>query len=349
MEKKNIAVLAYFEKNLGDDLFIKMLLERYPNVNWYLIGAHESYKGMFPNMNIQTISKRYFLLNFYKFDALINIGGSIFIQTPRWYGYFIKRLALTLPLKVLKRKVFVLGANFGPYNSNLFEKSYNYYFKILDDVCFRDSKSYNLYRNINRVRVAPDIIYGLNTDKYNVPTEPNSMGVSVMSLINRQNLRKYNKDYLNNLSESISDLIKRGFNIKLFSFCKEEGDERAIKDILTLISPSEREYIEVINYNGNIDEFLYQYSKVESFITLRFHSLILSQLFNQNIYPITYSDKTINVLEDCSIQDYLHIKNITKINSERILNYSNKHNLNIKYKSKSSNQHFSLVDNFLPR
>ena len=61
------------------------------------------------------------------------------------------------------------------------------------------------------------------------------------------------------------------------------------------------ENFEVVNYEGNIDEFLEKFESMENIIGTRFHSVILSQVFNQGLYPFIYSDKTLNVLRDIGL------------------------------------------------
>ena len=46
---KNILVNAYLEKNLGDDLFLKILFDRYPNVKWFIDTTDYTYKEVFKN------------------------------------------------------------------------------------------------------------------------------------------------------------------------------------------------------------------------------------------------------------------------------------------------------------
>ena len=97
-----ILVNAYFSKNLGDDLFLKILFERYPKVNWYLLTDNTDYNDIFDkhnnvrilkglSLNILGIRKvdifhkiNDLLLKYYKYDGLVTIGGSIFMEGPGW-------------------------------------------------------------------------------------------------------------------------------------------------------------------------------------------------------------------------------------------------------------------------
>ena len=81
----------------------------------------------------------------------------------------------------------------------------------------------------------------------------------------------------------------------LYSFCKYEGDENAIDKLLEDIND---ENIFDIRYNGNIDEFLDIYSKMEYMICARFHAMVLSSTTNTKMYVLSYSKKIDNVVED---------------------------------------------------
>ena len=50
-----VFLLAYARKNLGDDLFIKMLLDRYPNVDFYIKASTEEHFIWF-NMKYQNLT-----------------------------------------------------------------------------------------------------------------------------------------------------------------------------------------------------------------------------------------------------------------------------------------------------
>ena len=100
-------------------------------------------------------------------------------------------------------------------------------------------------------------------------------------------------------------LIKIAFNKRiifqitfLISFCASEGDEAAIDKILELLSMEERGEVNLMFYKGDVDNFLLEYLSLESVFTTRFHAMILSILGGQNIYPLIYSDKMENVLND---------------------------------------------------
>lgn len=90
--------------------------------------------------------------------------------------------------------------------------------------------------------------------------------------------------------------------ITLFSFCKSEGDEDAAKAIIKEL-PQDVD-VNCVNYDGNLKGFLRKYREMETVVTLRFHSLVLSLVMGQKICPLIYSNKISNLLSDIKYEDF---------------------------------------------
>src|SRR5690554_2102032 len=100
---KRVMVYAYTHFNLGDDLFIKILCERYPQTTFVLY-APKQYKYSFKEINnLRVFSNDLLMLQGFNYvcrllnidnsfqrllaktcDAAILIGGSLFIQNDNW-------------------------------------------------------------------------------------------------------------------------------------------------------------------------------------------------------------------------------------------------------------------------
>src|SRR4051812_38909688 len=100
---KKIMISAYTNFNLGDDLFIKVLCERYPNTRFVLLAPRKYKRSFKESKNLNVYSTDSFLIrgidyllrkikvyNFYRkllsfrCDAIVQIGGSLFIQSNNW-------------------------------------------------------------------------------------------------------------------------------------------------------------------------------------------------------------------------------------------------------------------------
>ena len=131
------------------------------------------------------------------------------------------------------------------------------------------------------------------------------------------------------------------------------SDPKVAEAVISAIT----ENFEVVNYEGNIDEFLEKFESMENIIGTRFHSVILSQVFNQGLYPFIYSDKTLNVLRDIGLgQEYYHIRNCEessgkndkdKFDSRYILDIISSNKINNKELFIESEKQFQELDKYV--
>jgi len=360
---KKILLDAYYAENLGDDLFIKIIVERYPNVKWYIVTFRNEYKHNFVSRyknvkviklpriisilktRINLINRIYMsILMSIRLDGIVKIGGSIFMQYSGWKNRYNDRFKLWFFLKKRKKKVFIIGSNFGPFEEQEFLSSYERLFTKIDDICFRDEYSYNLFKSLPNVRLAPDVVFALQENQ--AMFKRKTIGISVISLDYRPNLKKYNEMYLNKMIEMVNELGQMGYEITLFSFCKREGDEDVIKSILNKCD--NRENVDHHFYNGDVSTSLAIFSSMEYIVSCRFHSLILAYIMNKPVFPIIYSDKTSNVIKDLGIEQKMyHVKEIDEISLEDVFEIISNPVIISSSIRESAEKQFSALDEFL--
>lgn len=368
----NILLKLYTRLNLGDDLFLKIICERYPNTNFRLLAdqryidnnhwnnliVYNSYfndslinkikrkikRKIFPKQFESELQKFYLKQNkeaLINLDGFISIGGSIFMQTnintlldtELAYYHLINNLLNDKPK-------FFIGCNFGPYKTPNYVESYKSIFEQYTDICFREEFSYNLFKEIGQVRLAPDVIFGMEVPA--VEKLADTVGFSIVPPKGGIDRRTYIAKYV----ELITVYQQKGYKVYLISFCKDEGDEEIINAIISKLD-GELDYTTLF-YNGNIKKFLDVYAQIEYMFCGRFHAMILSMLYNQKIYPIAYSDKMKNVLDDIDYKgDVMETKTFKDKNVEDVLLQINKNEYNIsKIKIEALSQ-FSELDKFL--
>lgn len=358
---KRILVCAYFAKNMGDDLFLKVLIDRYPNVRWDLLTANRHYLKIFKNYKQVRIIYTYrdiklgkqshnlfFLINnlfkYKKYDAMINIGGSIFMQNPAWKIRLEERKYILNQIKAEKN--FIIGANFGPFKDDQFIKAYQELLPHYDDVCFRDEYSYNLFKDLKNVRLAPDVVFNYEYPKCKQSAK--IIGFSTINLQERVGLQAFSNSYHHKVIELIKQYIARGYHIRLFSFCENEGDLRGIKQMMKQIHPLNHKQIKVINYTGDIDSFINAFQSCEQIIGSRLHALILAMLFNKSFYPLYYSDKTKHILEDFKINHIgTPIKEIDQLKIEETIKIAETNRLVDRQRLLRANDQFQKIDEFI--
>lgn len=359
---KKIDLWVYTALNLGDDLFIKVLCDRYPNQKFkmkcdkkYSL-PFESIKnleisnlGLVNKIAIRIINKfpfLYKLITKRKSNKIkINIGGSIFMQQNNW-----KNIAKLREYETYKYdKVLYLGCNFGPFYDSEFLDTYKNVLSKTADICFRDKKSFDYFSNNINTRFASDMIFSLNNSE--VEDHPSIYDeyifVSVINLENRASLKEYTKTYENKIVEVANNLIDNGKKVVLASFCKKEGDEEAINRIYEQIS--NKNYVNKEFYNGDISKFLNLIKNSSGVITTRFHSLILAWKYNIKVFPISYSNKIDNIISDSSFEgEYVKIENINEVSSDIIINQVlNGENYYPTNEIESSFGHFDILDKII--
>lgn len=343
-----IYLKAYTEKNLGDDIFIKIMTERYRNHEFFLVSG-KNYLN-FDNLNI----KRHRIMNkimklvsndrvsyekiyIKKFDITVLLGGSMFIQNDK----YIKKSILEN-----SKKYYIIGSNFGPYNTSEYHKYYENIFRGAIDICFREKHSYNLFKDLPNVRYASDIVFSMDISDIKI-TNNKKVVISVIECERKASIVDKEK-YENKMVEMSKYFIEKGYEVTLMSYCKSEKDEEAIESILTKCDSKLKERISVYYYTGNIEEALNVMGDCQIVVGARFHANIIGLLLGKTIIPIAYSDKTINVLNDMNFKGrVLKVQDIDRfdVNSltEDDLNY--KHD--ISFQIKDAQKQFERLDELL--
>lgn len=356
---KKILVNAYLNLNFGDDLFLKILFDRYSNVKWILpYSGTEKYNYVlkkYENVKIKQgltfkIKKKLMGLEknskLNRYDAGVFIGGSIFMEIPRWRYQITQKKAVVNSFYKEDKPYFILGANFGPYNSDNFLEEHKELFKECKDICFRDSYSKMIFSDYDNVRLAPDIVFQLKPK--NVKKIENSVGMSLINLSDREDLKEYTEIYNKKIGELIEQCVKTDKKVYLFSFCKNEGDVDAINNILNTIDKELINNVEIVNYDGDIEKFLEKFESMENIIGTRFHACILSQVFNQGLYPILYSNKTYNVLKDIRLdKEYTFIKDLENLDVKHVMEVISNNKIKDKSIFKESERQFEELDKYV--
>ncbi len=348
---KKIFVMAYLRNNLGDDLFVLELINRYPNVKFYIDVVDMKFAEPFKNnSNVELYineKENFQKIDVDKYDGFVYIGGSIFMEGGKVYNLDEECFEFVKKCKEKEKPFFYISSNYGPYNTKDYLELSKKNFENVTDICFRDKYSHELFKDIDTVRYAPDLLFSFETGK--ILKEKDTVGISVIDLEIRDDLKSKEEDYIGFLVNNIKKYLDINKKVYLFSFCKEEGDELAIEKILENL----KEYknynnIYVVKYVGNTKEFLEQYKKMEYMICQRFHSIILSYVFRQKYYIISYSKKICNVIKELNLcNEYIKLKDISYnvlINLEKFNSVNEK---KLEYIKEDAKKQFEKLDEFL--
>ena len=314
--QKKVFLYAYDKVNLGDDLFVHTIVNRYPHVQFYLWTNRENIQTFSSLKNLKILDQdnklscflhtvrdsffaRYRTWLETRCDASVYIGGSIFMEYPNW-PQFVEWWKYKAGL----HPFFVLGANFGPYHTKEYPVQLAEAFPMLADVCFRDHYSVAQFPNCPTVRYAPDILFSTPLPKKN-PVEK-QIFISVINCSGRDqshSLSNFHEKYIRDMAALLTCYLKDGYSLILSSFCQAEGDDQAIQSILETAGAVNHPAVSCLNYDGtNLEHILSSIVSSEYIIASRFHATILALSAGRPVLPIIYSDKTLHVLEDLNFR-----------------------------------------------
>lgn len=355
-----ILTAGYWNNNLGDDLFLKILSERYPNHDFYIIAGYKAYDTFASIRNIHQIQVPLFikLLNHFhkqlninstellgnfqlktseKFDAYCEIGGSLFMLPNNGMGeQFEVRKKM---LENTNLPYFIIGSNFGPFSHQYQLKEYSKLFNQMSSITFRDRYSTNLFSALKNVSYAPDIAFNLDTNGYK--SNENYTLISVINPETRFN-SKESFQYYCLIQKIVENLRDRGEKIILMSFCDGEGDREAALNIKNNVGGKN---ISIYSHH-KIEDSLRIISNAKQVVATRYHAMILSWLFGKPTFVLSYSDKINRVVQDIFPgQPLINIKNNLNDGEDLTLVFKIAPDLS-KVRRKASRQ-FEALDNLL--
>lgn len=307
---KRILLKAYLCDNLGDDLFVYILTKRYTNM-FYTYEFHKNkYLKKIPNLKYKKNFLDYFVDKFSskmfkcydysetrnksQYDLLIYIGGSLFIEDNNMD--FWKKSILNYNKNYIP--YFIIGSNVGPWTNHDFVKLLeDNVFKNAEDVCFRDCFSCQLYNQLSNVRYSRDIVFGITKYfQFNNRVKKHVL----FSIIDVSNKKINPQSYEKKMTDLIYYFLNNGYTITLMSFCRREGDEKAINRIYKSFKKNKN--VDKYYYRGDIESALQLIDSAEIIVASRFHAAILGLTLNKYVIPISYSKKLNNVLNDLNFK-----------------------------------------------
>lgn len=293
----NIMLRAYLDNNLGDDLMIKLLVERFPQHNFWLYSNSTTVSNTYKkhsNVKVKSIDKIKTDLKY--IDVFITIGGSIFqLKTFKQHLTRVSKILFLKFLKFKKIKVITLGANLGPFANKFSYKLVELELRQNNLTTVRDSDSMKIidnFKGIKNCHKTEDIVYYLNEMN---GKKKSGLGISTYRSTNNN---ENNFDNYLTLSKIADEYIERtGENVKLFAFDSEKENDLVSAHHIYNLSKN-KEKILIIPYLGDIEAFLAEFSNCQRLIAIRFHSAILADIYKIPFLPIVYSNKMKNLLED---------------------------------------------------
>lgn len=326
-----IFVHAYLAGNFGDDLFVYILCKRYPKTQFSII-ADSSYKETFQDIRnlkvygyddaivkgwnafwkrLRNVDRGFWKMLLKLSDAVVHIGGSSFVQHFDDYSAFFE---YDKTLRRLSRRMYLIGANFGPYTDEQYYHQYYELFRKYNGICFRDQYSYQLFKDLSNVRFAPDVAFNMGSSE-NKRTSEKKVLISVIDLEERNGkypIAQYMKLYERTMQRIAEYYLERDYSVVFMSFCESQGDEKAINRIIGRMGKTEN--VGTYFYHNKIEEVLALFSEAQIVVGTRLHSIILGWLNRKKVFPVVYDKKTQNILNDLNRNNYLNLDEMESCN-----------------------------------
>lgn len=316
---KTIFVSGIHTINLGDDLFMQILFERYAESRIVLF-APEIYKTLFEKYNnvivvtekdetknklmgisrllhlSQTSILYLYLIYKYNISLFLIIGGSLFMEGNSNMLSTMKKMRI-LKVIVPKLKVAIIGANFGPCKTAIYYQKVKNSLRYADDVCFRDQASYDAFSGLTNVRWGNDVVMHINT---NLSVKKKKVVcINIRSVEKWPTLRPHKEKYLNIIKSFVSEFQREGYFVRLLSFCEKYGDNDITDELYNLLEG--KNVVEKVYYKGDIHEIINKIVESEFMLATRFHAIILGLVYKIKVLPVSYSIKTENMLKTYGI------------------------------------------------
>lgn len=292
--KSKVAVYAYCANNLGDDLFITMLLDRYPETQFdFFAGTDRDLATIKGRANARIIDYAYFKRHKRDYDLFLVLGGSMFQEIPGWTRLWLSYARRFVQCKAANVPIAVVGASFGPAFSLTFRFAFAGLFGLCAWISFRDQQSLAAIPWRRHVNWYPDLAFA-----YEIPqatSDGSIVGLSVMRLGTSPHRQAAARASYARLIEEITSFRP----MRLFSFQESDAisDVEEIYAVLRMVPSACKSHVEVVKYDPTqLKEFLTAFSECSTFISTRFHSMVLAILARQELYILAYHEKIPNTL-----------------------------------------------------
>ena len=282
----NIIITGYyFQKNLGDEMFLDIAKTLFTNnIFKNRINRIEYFK-------IEDINRRDVMV---KCDKLILFGGEVFND------YFLDRILEFKKNRPLV-ELYAIGISCNQDYATIHNKV-----NVFDKIVFRSKIDYEYFHRTFKkdCLFAPDIIF-LNKNKYfNIFNKKKNIGLFVaqplyINLVNTEKDR-----YIRNIRNIIDYWLTKEYTIYFFPMCynlkNSEDDNILINKITESYTITEKKNFKYFMTNKKILDYL---PLMKYNFCWRFHSVVLSIIYNTPFIAFSDTPKIKNILLDNNLTE----------------------------------------------
>jgi len=278
----NIIVTGYYhEKNLGDDLF-----EQFGKY----IFTEKTLKQKINKVEFMKIDKINSNNVIFNPDKLILFGGETMND------YFLDKI-IRFKKNNPNTELYAIGVS-----ANQLYESIQNKINIFDRIVFRNKVDYEYFEKRLGIHVlyCPDIVF---LTKYSPPIlfthKKNNAGIFVAMPL-YCNLNKSDKEsFLKNIRNLIDNLLKKSYRIYFFPMCcNEKSSEDDLILIKLITEPYTLAQIKKFKYFLSNNKIVKMIPKMKINFCWRFHSAVLSIIYNVPFITFSNTPKVKNLLKD---------------------------------------------------
>lgn len=308
--------------NFGDDFMtialLRYLSNKYNNLELICLSSESIInlnKVKYKKESLNNIIKYIFLS-----DTVIVNGGNYlhdYSSNIRFkFSPFIKFGIVSIFTAIFKKKLIFTGQGFGPFSSNLAKMAFRLIFRNVDYISVRDKESLRLFKKIMpknyhyKCKLTMDSTYFFYKNpgifKSNKENTKPVIGVNLLPFYEKYfNDKKRDLAIIKELFDLIMTLIKTNKFSNNIIFCvfnrkKSESEKSLFKKLESMIREHEIVNVEYLVYE-DVESFIDRFSKIDFFIGMRLHGIILSQILGIQQINIAYHPKCINIAETIGI------------------------------------------------
>lgn len=309
-----VFVSGYWNQNLGDDLFLTLLCNRYPKVDFYIIAGSSAMHSFNNLSNLHRIRIPFSVKVAHhlqhkrslhgdlsilqkeqvkvasRYDLYCELGGSLFIQPKEGIDsqYSMRQCILSKELPYV-----IIGSNFGPFYQQQQLDNYRHLFSKVSRIWFRDQYSMHLFNQLPNVAYAPDLVFAYG-NKWLSNADEGYVVISVIDVKKRFG-RIISHHYQLFLIRLIRYYISMNQPVVLMSFCDSEGDLEFAQHVKKQIGGSS--LVKIVSHN-NVARSLKIISNAHQMVATRYHAMILAWLYQKPTLVLSYSHKIDHVIQD---------------------------------------------------
>ena len=289
---------AYFDNNFGDDLFIELLLKRYPDVLFYTFWKRTPQNvvnraSRFTNLVI--LPGDCMMQTNWNYDAYVMIGGDVL---PDGVDYST-RICNMKHVKECGGFVALLGFSLYEKYGEKTIADLQVMAKVADAIVIRDKVSAERFKVLvpdAQVTEATDMVF---TAEYGAEKYRKE---NVLGIIPRRKLYSTDEEhwaYCRSMAAVADAYLENNPEtcVRFLAYSTGEYDDRVTAaDIIGLMKDGTK--AELVAYEGEINTFLQAIGSCSALLPTRFHGLVLALIFRIPFVVVPYEVKITQLLNE---------------------------------------------------